>query len=81
MKYDIYQAEDGHKKKYLVFEKGSNTLGEGTKIAKRFFRCSNFNLMVYPCWVNGKDLYLSDPHMKGYRKCYAFAYYSDRRKK
>lgn len=81
MKYDIYQAEDGHKKKYLVFEKGTNIHGDATAIAKKFFKCSNFHLMVYPVWVNGKDLYLSDPHMKGYSKRWAYCYHSDRRTK
>ena len=77
MMCEIYQAETGHKKQYLVF-KSVNGSGE---IAKKYFKCSNKNLQGRIVWVNGKDLYLENPHKKGFHKSYAISYYSTRRKK
>lgn len=76
MKYDIYQAETGHKKQYLVFE---SVYGSG-EIARKYFKCSNKNLQGRLVWVNGEDLYLENPHKKGFHKRYAISYYSNRRK-
>ena len=81
MKYDIYQAEDGHKKKYLVFApKNAQSVVRCVEIAKKFFKCSVEHLFVQFVWVNGKDLYLENPHIKGFYKRYAFSY-SNRREK
>lgn len=76
MDYEIYQAETGHKKQYLVFK---SVIGSGD-IAKKYFKCSRKNLQGHTVWVNGKDLYLEYPHIKGFHKSYAVSYYSTRRK-
>lgn len=76
MKYDIYQAKDGHRKQYLVFK----TVNGSGEIAKKYFKCSNKNLQGRIVWVNGKDLYLENPRIKGFHKSYAVSYYSTRRK-
>ena len=79
MDYEIYQAETGHKKQYLVFGKTYfNT--RCVEAAKKYFKCGIEHLFVQFVWVNGKDLYLEDPRKKGFHKRYAFSYYSNRRK-
>lgn len=81
MDYEIYQAETGHKKKYLVFApKNAQSVVRCVEIAKKFFKCSVEHLFVQFVWVNDKDLYLEDPRKKGFYKRYAFSYYSTRRK-
>lgn len=77
MDYEIYQAETGHKKKYLVLAAYDWRCIEA---AKKYFKCSVEHLFGQFVWVNGKDLYLEDPHKKGFRKRYAVSYYSNRRK-
>lgn len=80
MDYEIYQAEDGHRKQYLVFDtKKAPFAGCYVKTAKKYFKCGIGHLFVQPVWVNGKELYLENPHIKGFNKCYAFSYYSNRR--
>lgn len=85
MKYDIYQAEDGHKKKYLVFEKGEWMhdiyYGDAMKTACKFFKCSKWHMHVSEVWVNGVDMYFENPFVKGFHKNYAFSYHSTRRTK
>ena len=76
MEYEIYQAATGHRKQYLVFK---SAYGSGD-IARKYFKCSNKNLQGRIVWVNGKDLYLENPHIKGFHKSYAISYYSTRRK-
>ena len=80
MDYEIYQAETGHKKKYLVFETRKAIFGEGITIAQKFFKCGCNHLWAQDVWVNGEDLYLENPHIEGFRKAYAISYYSNRRK-
>lgn len=81
MDYEIYQAETGHRKQYLVFvPKNAQSVVRSVEIAKKYFKCSVDHLFVQFVWVNGKDLYLEDPHKKGFHKRYAFSYYSNRRK-
>lgn len=76
MDYEIYQAETGHKKQYLVFK---SIIGSA-EIAKKYFKCGFKNLQGHLVWVNGKDLYLENPHKKGFRTRYAVCYRSTRRK-
>lgn len=77
MDYEIYQAETGHRKQYLVFATYKRSSIEA---AQKYFKCSVGHLFVQPVWVNGADLYLENPHIKGFHKRYAFSYYSNRRK-
>ena len=77
MDYEIYQAETGHKKQYLVIAAYD---WRRIEAAKKYFKCSAGHLFVQPVWVNGKDLYLENPHIKGFHKSYALSYYSTRRK-
>ena len=76
MDYEIYQAETGHRKQYLVFE---STIIGSAEIAKKYFKCGFKNLQGHLVWINGKDLYLENPHIKGFHKRYAISYYSTRR--
>lgn len=81
MDYEIYQAETGHSKQYLVFEtRKAPFVGPCVEAAKKYFKCGIGHLFVQPVWVNGEDLYLENPHIKGFHKRYAFSYYSYRRK-
>ena len=80
MDYEIYQAETGHKKQYLVFKSRKEMFNDGITIAKKFFKCGMGHLWAQDVWVNGKDLYLENPHIKGFHKNYALSYYSNRRK-
>ena len=75
---EIYQALEGHQKKYLVFETKQYAFKDGIDDAKKFFKCSYDHLEARDVWVNGKDLYLENPHIKGFHKRYAFSY-SNRR--
>lgn len=77
MDYEIYQAETGHKKQYIVF---ASYDWSHVEAAKQYFKCSVGNLLAQYVWVNGEDLYLENPHIKGFRKAYALSYYSNRRK-
>ena len=80
MDHEIYQAETGHKKQYLVFKSRKAMFTDGITIARKYFKCTNKNLQGHIVWVNGKDLYLENPHIKGFHKSYAISYYSTRRK-
>ena len=81
MDYEIYQAETGHRKQYFVFEtRNAYFNGPCIETAKKYFKCGIEHLFVQFVWVNGKDLYLENPHKKGFHKRYAFSYYSNRRK-
>lgn len=80
MDYEIYQAETGHRKQYLVFEtRNAAFVGRCIEAAKKYFKCGVGHLFVQTVWVNGNDLYLENPHIKGFHKRYAFSYYSNRR--
>lgn len=70
--YEIYQALTGHKKQYLVV--GKYQVISGYDAAKKLFKCSADHVQVIPVWVNGEDLYLSKPNIKGFRKMWAFCY-------
>lgn len=77
MNYEIYQAETGHKKQYLVFAAYE---WSSIEAAQKYFKCSVGHLWGQFVWVNGKDLYLEDPHKKGFHQRYSLSYYSNRRK-
>ena len=73
MEYEYYQALDGHKKRYLIVEE-KTMLTDGLKKACRFFKCSPLHLTVFAVWVNGEDMYFSNPHKKGFHKVWAYNY-------
>lgn len=79
MDYEIYQAETGHRKQYLVFGMRKDMVAS-IKTAMKYFKCSAPYIFPQIVWVNGKDLYLENPHKKGFHKRYALSYYSNRRK-
>ena len=70
--YEIYQALTGHRKQFLVV--GKNHVATAYDSAKKFFKCSADHVQVIPVWVNGEDLYLTKPNLKGFRKMCAFCY-------
>lgn len=79
MYYEIYQAETGHKKQYLVFETKQYAFKDGIDVAKKFFKCGYDHLEARDVWVNGKYLYLENPHIKGFYKHVAINYINRRK--
>ena len=77
--YEVYRATDGHKKAYLVFSNNKLDV-ENVKAAKKFFKCSVRFLAKDDVWVNGEDMYFSNPKKKGFHKCIALYYVSRRAK-
>ena len=75
---EIYQALEGHKKKYLVFQTKQYAFKDGINDAKKFFKCSYDHLEARDVWVNGKYLYLENPHIEGFYKHVAINYISRR---
>lgn len=55
--YDIYRAETGHRKTYLV----APIVNGLSHFATKHFKCSLSNIVMTKGWVKGSYLYLEKP--------------------
>ena len=69
--FEIYTSISGRKKTYIVCK--SNWLNAASyllvKYAKKYFKVKEEKIKHEKAWLLNDELYLSNPHKKGTKKC------------